>query len=87
MPARAAGVNTFRAWSKQCDLIDKAAKLLDRNRSDFMPEATCDITSSVTEDAQITVKDINYLPLPTKHLIRRVCLKSVLGSYEGLENL
>ena len=62
-------MNTFRALSKQCDLIDKAAKLLDRNRSDFMPEATCDITSSVTEDAQITVNDINYLPLPTKHLI------------------
>jgi uncharacterized protein (DUF1778 family) len=38
---RAAAMN-LRALSAQCDLIDQAASLLGKNRSDFMLEAACD---------------------------------------------
>ena len=39
---RDAAIN-LRARPEQRDIIDQAAKLLGKNRSDFMLEAACDI--------------------------------------------
>jgi uncharacterized protein (DUF1778 family) len=46
---RAAAIN-LRALPEQRDLIDKAAALLGRNRSDFMLEASCDRARGVLLD-------------------------------------
>jgi uncharacterized protein (DUF1778 family) len=40
----------LRALPQQRDLIDQAAQLLGKNRSDFMLEATCDKAQSVLLD-------------------------------------
>lgn len=40
----------LRALPQQRDLIDQAAKLLGKNRSDFMLEAACDKAQSVLLD-------------------------------------
>lgn len=46
---RAAAIN-LRALPEQRDLIDHAAQLLGKNRSDFMLEAACDRAQSVLLD-------------------------------------
>lgn len=46
---RDAAIN-LRALAEQRDLIDYAAKLLGKNRSDFMLEAACDRAQSVVLD-------------------------------------
>ena len=46
---RDAAIN-LRARPEQRDLIDKAASLLGKNRSDFMLEAACDKAQSVLLD-------------------------------------
>ena len=49
MIMRAASIN-LRALQEQRDLIDYAAHLLGKNRSDFMLEAACDRARSVLLD-------------------------------------
>ena len=46
---RDAAIN-LRALPEQRDLIDQAAQLLGKNRSDFMLEAACDRAQSVVLD-------------------------------------
>ncbi|MEN9509366.1 MAG: hypothetical protein RLZZ621_1929 [Gemmatimonadota bacterium] len=46
---RAAAIN-LRALPEQRDLIDQAAQLLGKNRSDFMLEAACERAQSVLLD-------------------------------------
>ena len=46
---RAAAIN-LRELPEQRDLIDHAARLLGKNRSDFMLEAACDRAQSVVLD-------------------------------------
>jgi uncharacterized protein (DUF1778 family) len=46
---RDAAIN-LRAHPEQRDIIDQAAKLLGKNRSDFMLEAACDKAQSVLLD-------------------------------------
>lgn len=46
---RDAAIN-LRALAEQRDLIDYAAQLLGKNRSDFMLEAACDKAQSVVLD-------------------------------------
>ena len=46
---RAAAIN-LRALPEQRDLIDQAASLLGKNRSDFMLEAACERARSVLLD-------------------------------------
>ncbi len=46
---RDASIN-LRARPQQRDLIDQAAKLLGKNRSDFMLEAACDKAQAVVLD-------------------------------------
>lgn len=46
---RDAAIN-LRALAKQRDLIDYAAQLLGKNRSDFMLEAACDKAQAVVLD-------------------------------------
>lgn len=46
---RDAAIN-LRALPEQRDLIDQAARLLGKNRSDFMLEAVCDKAQSVLLD-------------------------------------
>jgi uncharacterized protein (DUF1778 family) len=46
---RDAAIN-LRALPEQRDLIDRAASLLGKNRSDFMLEASCDRAQSVVLD-------------------------------------
>jgi uncharacterized protein (DUF1778 family) len=43
-------VINLRAQAEQRDLIDHAAQLLGKNRSDFMLEAACDKAQSVVLD-------------------------------------
>ena len=49
MIMRDAAIN-LRALAEQRDLIDYAAQLLGKNRSDFMLEAACDKAQSVVLD-------------------------------------
>ncbi|MHB8370112.1 MAG: type II toxin-antitoxin system TacA family antitoxin [Leptospirales bacterium] len=46
---RDAAIN-LRALLQQRDLIEQAAQLLGKNRSDFMPEAACDKAQAVVLD-------------------------------------
>ncbi len=46
---RDAAIN-LRALPEQRDLIDQAANILDKNRSDFMLEAACDRAQAVVLD-------------------------------------
>ncbi|NNM51322.1 MAG: DUF1778 domain-containing protein [Pseudomonadales bacterium] len=70
---RAAAIN-IRALPEQRDLIDHAASLLGKNRSDFMLEAACERAQSVvldqvhfTLDADTFQKFVNLLDEPPKH--------------------
>ena len=47
----------LRALPEQRDLIDHAASLLGKNRSDFMLEAACDRAQAVILDQVFFMKD------------------------------
>lgn len=55
---RAAAIN-LRALPEQRDLIDHAAQLLGKNRSDFMLEAACERAQSVLLDQVFFKLDAN----------------------------
>lgn len=55
---RAAAIN-LRALPEQRDLIDQAASLLGKNRSDFMLEAACDRAQAVLLDQVFFGLDAN----------------------------
>jgi len=55
---RAAPIN-IRARRTQRDLIDKAASMLNKNRSDFMLEAACREAENVLLDQRLFLVDDN----------------------------
>ena len=55
---RAAPIN-IRARSRQRNLIDKAASMLNKNRSDFMLEAACRAAENVLLDQRLFLLDDN----------------------------
>jgi len=55
---RAAPIN-IRARSTQRNLIDKAAAMLNKNRSDFMLEAACREAENVLLDQRLFLVDDN----------------------------
>ena len=62
---RAAPIN-IRARSTQRNLIDKAAAMLNKNRSDFMLEAACREAENVLLDQRLfLVDDKTYKALAT----------------------
>lgn len=54
-------VINLRVRPKQMDLIDHAAQLLGKNRSDFMFEAACDKAQAVVLDQVFFSLDANKL--------------------------
>jgi len=64
---RDASIN-LRALSEQRDLIDHAANLLGKNRSDFMLEAACDKAQSVILDQVFFKLDVDKFREFTKML-------------------
>ena len=83
---RAAAIN-LRALPEQRDLIDHAASLLGKNRSDFMLEAACDRAQSVlldqvhfslsTEKFQEFTELLDAPPKPNEGLERLLALDPV----------
>ncbi len=70
---RAAAIN-LRALPEQRDLIDHAARLLGKNRSDFMLEAACERAQSVVLDQVLFSLDpdkfqqfVDSLDAPPEH--------------------
>ena len=77
---RAAAIN-LRALPEQRDLIDEAARLLGRNRSDFMLEAAC-------ERAQTVLLDQTFFRLDPDRFARfTALLDAPVEPDEGLERL
>jgi uncharacterized protein (DUF1778 family) len=77
---RDAAIN-LRALPEQRDLIDHAAELLGKNRSDFMLEAAC-------ERAQAVVIDQVFFGLNADKLKQfNAMLDAAPGSNPGLERL
>ncbi len=82
---RAAAIN-LRALPEQRDLIDHAARLLGKNRSDFMLEAACERAQGVVLDQvhfmlgadkfQAFVDLIDAPPTPNPGLERLFALQS-----------
>ena len=74
-------VINLRALPEQRDLIDQAASLLGKNRSDFMLEAAC-------ERAQSVVLDQVYFGLDSEKFSRFVeLLDEPQGPNPGLQRL
>jgi uncharacterized protein (DUF1778 family) len=77
---RDASIN-LRAHAEQRDLIDQAARLLGKNRSDFMLEAAC-------EKAQGVMLDQVFFTLNAQDFQRfRELLDAPLAANPGLERL
>lgn len=77
---RDAAIN-LRALPEQRDLIDHAAQLLGKNRSDFMLEAACD-------RAQAVVLDQVFFSLDTDKFTQfTAMLDAPVGDHAGLERL
>ena len=77
---RNAAIN-LRARDEQRDLIDQAARLLGKNRSDFMLEASC-------EKAQSVLLDQVFFALDPKEFKRfAALLEQPLRPNRGLERL
>jgi uncharacterized protein (DUF1778 family) len=77
---RAAAIN-LRALPEQRDLIDQAASLLGKNRSDFMLEAAC-------ERAQAVLLDQVFFGLDAEKFQQfTAMLDAPLKANEGLERL
>ena len=82
---RDAAIN-LRALPEQRDLIDQAARLLGKNRSDFMLEAACERAQSVLLDQvlfkldDVRFRDFNALldapPTPNPGLDRLLAVKA-----------
>lgn len=80
MTNRAAAIN-LRALPQQRSLIDQAAHLLGKNRSDFMLEAAC-------ERAQSVILDQTLFELDTKKFRQFVeMLDAPTATNPGLERL
>jgi len=85
---RDAAIN-LRARPEQRDLIDQAAKLLGKNRSDFMLEAACDRAQSVMLDQVFFSLDagkfrqftklLDARPTPSPGLERLMAVKAPWG--------
>lgn len=86
---RDAAIN-LRALPQQRDLIDQAAELLGKNRSDFMLEAACDKARSVVLDQVFFSLDEDRLqqfnamldapPAPNPGLERLLAVKAPWGT-------
>lgn len=77
---RAAAIN-LRALPEQRDLIDQAASLLGKNRSDFMLEAACERAQSVLLDQVFFSLDADKIQQFA------ALLDAPLESNQGLERL
>lgn len=77
---RAAAIN-LRALPEQRDLIDQAAHMLGKNRSDFMLEAACERAQSVMLDRVHFALDQDAFRQFLKHL------DAPLKSNSGLQRL
>ena len=77
---RDASIN-LRARPQQRDLIDQAANLLGKNRSDFMLEAACDKAQSVVIDQVFFLLDSDKFQTFTE------LLDAPLAHNPGLERL
>ncbi len=77
---RDAAIN-LRALPEQRDLIDQAASLLGKNRSDFMLEAACERAQAVLLDQVFFALDAEKLQQFT------ALLDEIPSSNEGLERL
>lgn len=85
---RAAAIN-LRALPEQRDLIDQAASLLGKNRSDFMLEAACERAQSVLLDQVYFALDgrkfrhflglLDAPPAPNPGLERLLAVKAPWG--------
>lgn len=79
----------LRARPEQRDLIDQAARLLGKNRSDFMLEAACDKAQAVLLDQVFFnldavkfrqfIKLLDAPPGPNPGLERRMAVKAPWG--------
>ena len=88
---RDAAIN-LRALPEQRDLIDQAARLLGKNRSDFMLEAACERAQSVLLDQvlfkldDVRFRDFNALldapPTPNPGLDRLLAVKAPWSAAE-----
>jgi uncharacterized protein (DUF1778 family) len=86
---RDAAIN-LRALPQQRDLIDQAAELMGKNRSDFMLEAACDKARSVVLDQVFFSLDEDRLqqfnamldapPAPNLGLERLMAVKAPWGT-------
>ena len=86
---RDAAIN-LRALPQQRDLIDQAAELMGKNRSDFMLEAACDKARSVVLDQVFFSLDEDRLqqfnamldapPAPNPGLERLLAVKAPWGT-------
>ena len=86
---RDAAIN-LRALPQQRDLIDQAAELMGKNRSDFMLEAACDKARSVVLDQVFFSLDEGRLqqfnamldapPTPNPGLERLMAVKAPWGT-------
>jgi len=86
---RDAAIN-LRALPAQRDLIDQAASLLGKNRSDFMLEAACDRAQTVVLDQIFFSLDVDKFrqftamldapPGPNPGLERLMAIKAPWGS-------
>jgi uncharacterized protein (DUF1778 family) len=79
MIMRDAAIN-LRALPEQRDLIDHAASLLGKNRSDFMLEAACD-------RAQAVILDQVFFSLDTEKFKQFTAMLDAPPSNPGLERL
>ncbi len=77
---RAAAIN-LRALPEQRNLIDQAASLLGKNRSDFMLEASCERAQSVILD------QVHFQLNEEKHQQFMQLLDAAPTANEGLERL
>lgn len=88
---RAAAIN-LRALPEQRDLIDHAASLLGKNRSDFMLEAACERARSVVLDQVLFTLDpdkfqqfldlLDAPPEPNPGLERLLAVKAPWDKHE-----
>ena len=84
-------VINLRALPQQLDLIDQAAQILGKNRSDFILEAACEKARSVVLDQVFFSLDEDRLqqfnamldapPAPNPGLERLMAVKAPLGGW------
>ena len=79
---RAAAIN-LRALPEQRDLIDQAASLLGKNRSDFMLEAACERAQSVLLDHRQFTAMLDAPPTVNRGLERLMAVKAPWDDSQG----